>query len=84
MAMKAAVRPTRRWLVSRWGYLVFVASQFYLGRSVWGKAADGDPSALGSLAFGVIILGGAVWYKVRWTRRSRQTTDGSAGQASAE
>jgi hypothetical protein len=86
VAMKAAARSTRQWLIShgRWGYVVLVVSQLYLGRSLWGKAAAGDPTVLGGLTLGVFIVGGAVWYRIRWTRHSRQVPDGPSPHINAE
>ncbi|AMW11661.1 hypothetical protein A4E84_20485 [Streptomyces qaidamensis] len=73
----------RRWLGrGRWGWLVFIASQVYLGRDAWAKALDGDPRMLGALAFSTLLVGWAVWYRVRWARRTRRA--GCAGQEGAD
>jgi hypothetical protein len=85
MAIRAAAGATRRWLVSRgrWGWLVFIASQLYLSRGIWGRAAEGNPVALGGLTVGLIIACWAVWYRVRQARRSQEAPDRPTGPPSA-
>ncbi|MFF5968341.1 hypothetical protein ACFY64_32375 [Streptomyces collinus] len=87
MTTGAAARATRaklrQWLGrGRWGWLVFFDSQVYLGRDAWAKVLDDDPGMLGALAFSALLVGWAVWYRVRWARRTRQA--GSAGQGAAD
>ncbi|MZF85377.1 hypothetical protein [Streptomyces sp. SID5643] len=87
MTVRAVARGTgarlRRWLGrGRWGWLVFIASQVYLGRGAWPKALDGDPGMLGALAFSTLLVGWAVWYRGRRVRRTPQA--GSAGQEAAD
>ncbi|MEU3931323.1 hypothetical protein AB0E85_04605 [Streptomyces sp. NPDC029044] len=87
MTVRAVARATgahlRRWLGrGRWGWLVFITAQFYVGRHAWPKALDGDPGRLGALVFSTLLVGWAVWYRVRWARRTRQA--GSAGQETAD
>jgi hypothetical protein len=86
MPVRAAARATRRWLISRgrWGWPVFIASQLYLSRGIWGGVAEGNPMALGGLVFGLIIVGWAVWYRVRWARRSQEAPDRPDGMASCD
>jgi hypothetical protein len=87
MTTGAAARATRaklrQWLGrGRWGWLVFFASQIYLGRDAWPKVLDGDPGMLVALAFSTLLVGWAVRYRIRWARRTRQA--GSAGQETAD
>jgi hypothetical protein len=63
---------------------VFIASQLYLSRGIWGKAADGNSTALATLAFGLIIVCWAVWYRVRWARRQQQASAPPIDPASAD
>ncbi|GHC72117.1 hypothetical protein AB0N97_31715 [Streptomyces collinus] len=87
MAVRAVARAAggmlRRWLGrGRWGWLLFFAGQACLGRDAWAKVLDGDPGMLGALAFSALLVGCAVWYRVRWARRARQA--GSAGEEAAD
>ncbi len=85
MPTRAAARATRRWLISRgrWGWLVFIAGQLYLSRGRWGSGAEGIHMALGGLVFALIIVGWAVWYRVRWARRAQAAPDRPDGRRHA-
>ncbi len=81
MTTKAAARSSRRWLAKHWGMTVFIASQLYLSRGVWGRAAAGNPVAISTVAPLPLVVGWSIWYTVRRMRQSRQNPDGTTGPA---